>query len=163
MLLSSDEGWCLNLSYAEDHIVSFFEGLASISFTPGVWHDYRLVTADFREYDLFVDDQLERHGAFIHVSFHAEMSFGEGVQGAASLHHWGVVSFGTITLGDVNQDGFVTFDDIDPFVEALTLEEGQFQAQHPGWSWLAADCNVDGEVNFDDINPFVALLAGADR
>lgn len=61
--------------------------------------------------------------------------------------------------GDLNCDGRVDFDDIDPFVTALSGEAG-YNAAHPGCRWLNADCNLDGVVDFDDIDPFVALLAG---
>ena len=61
-------------------------------------------------------------------------------------------------LGDVNNDGMVTFADIDPFVAAIGTTETDFQTQHPTWSWLAADCNQDGRVTFADIDPFVALI-----
>ena len=61
-------------------------------------------------------------------------------------------------LGDVNNDGMVTFADIDPFVAAIGTNESQFQAQHPAWSWRAADCNLDGMVTFADVDPFVALI-----
>ncbi len=148
----------MGLEYAQDHIVSVFEGYLSIPFTVGVWHDYRVVSACMREYDLYVDNQLTRHGAFVHASFHAHVAWGDGVQGAASLHRWDFIRFETVRLGDVNQDGSVTFDDIDPFIEALTLEEDEFQAQHPGWFWRAADCDNDGDVDLDDINSFVAFL-----
>ena len=61
-------------------------------------------------------------------------------------------------LGDVNNDGWVTFADIDPFVAAIGTTETDFQTQHPTWSWLAADCNQDGRVTFADIDPFVATI-----
>ncbi len=61
-------------------------------------------------------------------------------------------------LGDVNNDGAVTFADIDPFVAALGTTPETFQMQHPMWSWLAADCNQDGRITFADIDPFVQLL-----
>ncbi len=61
-------------------------------------------------------------------------------------------------LGDVNNDGMVTFADIDPFVAAIGTTETDFQTQHPTWSWLAADCNQDGQITFADIDPFVALI-----
>lgn len=61
--------------------------------------------------------------------------------------------------GDLNCDGKVDFDDIDPFVLALA---GQYvySTQYPNCRWLNADINEDGTVNFDDIDPFVALLGG---
>jgi acetyl esterase/lipase len=59
--------------------------------------------------------------------------------------------------GDANCDGALTFDDIDPFVDALLGEES-FIADHPDCNWYHADCNADGRVTFDDIDAFVALL-----
>jgi Tol biopolymer transport system component len=61
--------------------------------------------------------------------------------------------------GDMDCDGDVDFDDINPFVLALTGAEAYY-AQYPNCCWLNADCNADGHVDFDDINPFVALLSG---
>jgi len=54
-------------------------------------------------------------------------------------------------LGDVNQDGIVTFLDIDPLIQLLAT--GSFLEE--------ADCNQDGEVNFLDIAPFIEILAGS--
>ncbi len=62
-------------------------------------------------------------------------------------------------LGDLNCDGAIDFDDIDPFVTALG-GEGPYQSAYPACLWLNADCNDDGAVDFDDIDAFVALLAG---
>ena len=59
--------------------------------------------------------------------------------------------------GDTNCDGVVNFDDIDPFVLALSGQAG-YDAQYPDCDWLTADCNEDGTVDFDDIDAFVGLL-----
>jgi hypothetical protein len=61
--------------------------------------------------------------------------------------------------GDLNCDGTVDFDDINPFVLALT---GQvpYHEQFPSCQWLNADCDGDDDVDFDDIDAFVALLSG---
>jgi hypothetical protein len=59
--------------------------------------------------------------------------------------------------GDLNCDGFVDFNDINPFVLALVSEEA-YNEQHPGCAYRNADCDNSGLVDFDDINPFVALL-----
>ncbi|MEW6249275.1 MAG: penicillin acylase family protein [Planctomycetota bacterium] len=61
--------------------------------------------------------------------------------------------------GDLNCDEAVNFDDINPFVLALTDPAGYGQ-QYPNCSIITGDINRDGVVNFDDINPFVAVLAG---
>ena len=62
-------------------------------------------------------------------------------------------------LGDVNCDGYLNFDDINPFVLALSDPAGYIQA-YPNCPLLKRDINGDGQVNFDDINPFVSLLTG---
>jgi hypothetical protein len=57
-------------------------------------------------------------------------------------------------VGDCNCDGAIDFDDINPFVAALS--GGQ------PCSFANCDINCDGAINFDDINALVALLsAGA--
>ncbi len=61
--------------------------------------------------------------------------------------------------GDMNCSGAVDFDDIDPFVLALS-GEAAYAAEYPTCQWLNADCNEDGAVNFDDIEPFVARIGG---
>jgi hypothetical protein len=61
--------------------------------------------------------------------------------------------------GDMNCSGAVDFDDIDPFVLALSGEEG-YEAQYPDCQWLNGDIDHNGAVDFDDIDPFVALLGG---
>ncbi len=61
--------------------------------------------------------------------------------------------------GDLNCDGHVNFNDINPFVVAL-VDRSAYESQYAGCRWLNADCNGDGRVDFRDINPFVVLLAG---
>ena len=51
-------------------------------------------------------------------------------------------------LGDVNQDGFVNFSDIAPFISILSVNG--YQAE--------ADVNEDGALDFFDISPFIAIL-----
>ncbi|MEW6249435.1 MAG: matrixin family metalloprotease [Planctomycetota bacterium] len=59
--------------------------------------------------------------------------------------------------GDLNCDGAVNFDDINPFVLALSDPAG-YATAYPNCNIMNGDCNGDGRVDFDDINPFVALL-----
>ena len=62
-------------------------------------------------------------------------------------------------IGDMNCDGAVNFDDINPFVLALSDPAG-YHSAYPNCNIMNGDINGDGLVNFDDINPFVALLTG---
>ncbi|MBK9127174.1 MAG: LamG domain-containing protein [Phycisphaerales bacterium] len=63
----------------------------------------------------------------------------------------------TANPGDLNCDGVVDFDDIDPFVAALS-GPATYYPLYPSCNWLAGDCNVSGNVNFNDIDPFIALI-----
>jgi hypothetical protein len=69
----------------------------------------------------------------------------------------GVICGPTLCPGDLNCDGSVDFDDIDPFVLALS-GQAAYQAQFPNCNWLNADTNNDGTVDFDDIDPFVGRI-----
>jgi len=60
-------------------------------------------------------------------------------------------------LGDLNCDGHVDFDDINPMVLALQ-DEAAYSESFPDCTWLYADCNEDGVVNDADIAAFVSLL-----
>lgn len=62
-------------------------------------------------------------------------------------------------LGDMNCDGAVNFDDIAPFVLALSGQAG-YEAQYPDCQWLNGDCDFNGQVDFDDISCFVELIGG---
>lgn len=55
-----------------------------------------------------------------------------------------------VLKGDVNQDGVVNLQDINPFVSVLT--SGDFMAE--------ADCNCDGVVNLQDVSAFIDILNG---
>lgn len=63
-----------------------------------------------------------------------------------------------LLLGDMDCDGDVDFDDISPFVVALSGADAYY-AQYIGCNWYNADCNEDATVNFDDIAAFVDLLS----
>ncbi len=79
--------------------------------------------------------------------------------GDPPLVDMGPYEFGTPFLaGDLNCDGEVTFDDINPFVIALS-GEAAYQAAFPDCNWLNGDLDGNDQVDFDDINPFVALLS----
>jgi hypothetical protein len=60
--------------------------------------------------------------------------------------------------GDLNCNGVVGFDDINPFVLRLS-SPAQYLVQYPNCPDVNGDINGNGTVGFDDINPFVALLS----
>ena len=53
-----------------------------------------------------------------------------------------------VMLGDIDQDGDVTFADVPPFIDILKDE--RFVEE--------ADCNLDDEISFADIPPFIGFL-----
>jgi hypothetical protein len=59
--------------------------------------------------------------------------------------------------GDVNCDGSVDFNDIDPFVTAL-ISRDDYESQYPDCDYSLADINQDGSVDFNDIDGFVECL-----
>lgn len=66
---------------------------------------------------------------------------------------------GAAMTGDLNCDGFVDNEDIDPFVLAIT-DPAAYQAAWPNCDILNGDINGDGFVDNEDIDPFVDLLTG---
>jgi hypothetical protein len=96
VVVSSDEAWVLGLDFGYDRVFSAFEDYLEIPFTPGVFHAYRVVSADMRAYDLFIDDELAHYGTFKHLVGPSEVGWGDGVQGAASLHRWDYFRFGVV-------------------------------------------------------------------
>jgi hypothetical protein len=65
-------------------------------------------------------------------------------------------------VGDLNCNGSVGFDDINPFVQYLS-NFAAWQAAYPNCPATNGDINGDsvyGQGSFGDINPFVALLSG---
>ncbi len=82
-----------------------------------------------------------------------------GYQDVFTLTHrrpWFTVPINSF-LGDVNCDGAIDFDDINPFV--LTLSDRlAYATAYPACNLYNADCSGDDAVDFDDINPFVQCL-----
>jgi hypothetical protein len=58
------------------------------------------------------------------------------------------------TRGDMNCDGSVDFNDIDPFVVALTGRDN-YAEQYPDCVYENGDVDCNGSVDFDDIDAFV--------
>ncbi|MEW6249064.1 MAG: PQQ-binding-like beta-propeller repeat protein [Planctomycetota bacterium] len=61
--------------------------------------------------------------------------------------------------GDLDCNGLIDFNDINPFVQALS-DPAAYAAAHPNCPFENRDCNADGLFDFNDIKPFVALLGG---
>jgi len=159
VVAASDTARILGLHYTADALLSSFEPDVVIPIAPG-FHEYRVVSWDMLAYELHVDDDLVHVGTFWQGVSESFVTWGDGVQGAASRHHWDYYRFGAVLApqaGDVNCDGTMDLRDINPFVQALT--DGQAYQQTYSGCWPEnADINGDGAVDFGDINPFVELL-----
>ncbi len=86
-------------------------------------------------------------------------TIGRAWVGFDNYYDYTTVRYRQSFVGDLNCDGEISFDDINPFVRALGGSAGYEQA-YPYCDYDHADCNQDGTVDFDDINAFVALLSG---
>ena len=91
----SNEAWRLGFAYSEDHIWSVFEN-ATVPIEAGVFHAYRVVSADMRTYELFVDGELAHSGVLTQGFAQSYVGWGDGAQGAASLHCWDYFRFGVV-------------------------------------------------------------------
>ena len=92
----SDKAYAVGLEFAADRIYSIFEQYLTIPIVPDVWHAYRLVSADMRAYELYIDGQLARQGVFVPKFVKSRISWGDAIQGGASMHHWDYFRFGAV-------------------------------------------------------------------
>jgi hypothetical protein len=110
-------------------------------------------------YTLTVSDQIvdvaagvSLDGELVKPDGSAPLPSGDGVAGGSA-----VAQFAVTLAGDLNCDGAVDFQDINPFVLALT-DGSAYEATYPGCPLANGDINGDGYVDFADINGFIALL-----
>jgi len=96
--LFSDGAWGVGFAYAEQKIFSVFENFAEIPIVPRVFHEYRFLSPDMRSYELYIDGDLARRGAFSQRISRSLVGWGDSVQGAASLHDWDYLRFGVIGI-----------------------------------------------------------------
>jgi hypothetical protein len=93
----SDAGRGVGFEFGYDELISVFENDAAVPIGPGQFHEYRLISADMFTYDLWIDDELARTGSFWQGVSKSRVAWGDGVQGAASLHQWDYFRFGVTT------------------------------------------------------------------
>jgi hypothetical protein len=83
------------LTYLEDGIWILSEGVW-IGFTPGVFHDYALVSYDLATYTLYVDGQPGHSGQFEGICTWSGLNWGDGTEGATSMTSWDFIRFGVV-------------------------------------------------------------------
>ncbi len=82
-----------------------------------------------------------------------------GTQPSENIAAWTPLS---VPIGDMNCDGTLDFDDINPFVLYLSNLTA-WRDVYPGCPPIVGDINCDGtygQSSLGDINPFIALLTG---
>jgi len=94
--LFSDEAWAVGFQLDTANLYSAFEPGVRVSFTPGVFHSFELRSPDMRAYELYVDTELRLRGSFKHLVSRSFVSWGDGVQGAASLSRWDYFRVGVV-------------------------------------------------------------------
>ena len=99
------------------------------------------------------------NGLILHVPA-GQMGWSMNVGPTALTVTWDGSAPAAPVLGDLNWDGIVNNQDINPFVLALTNLPG-WQGQYPGKDVIdVGDINGDGYFDNQDINPFIGLLTG---
>jgi hypothetical protein len=160
----SDQSWGVGLVFGVDSVLSLYEQTIVATYAPPApgqpaeFHAFDVRSVDLRDYTLAMDGQVTHQGVFHHSLSTSWVGWGDGVMGAASVHHWRRLAFGAVPIvpGDVNCDATVDFEDINPFVGVLA--QGGGASPPPACALVNADTNGDGQVDFADINPFVELL-----
>ena len=94
-------------------------------------------------------------------SINSVVSFGEDAAGELYICDLGGEVFKIIpsgpVLGDMNGDGAIDFDDIDPFVLGLT-DPDSFEDAYGYLPTVPGDLDCNDAFDLDDIDPFVAAL-----
>jgi hypothetical protein len=94
--VSSDGAMQLAFGLFPDRIESIWEDDVALSVTPGMFHEYRVLSWNMETYELYIDDDLVHQGTFWQGLLESQLAWGDGVRGAASLAHWDYVHFGVV-------------------------------------------------------------------
>jgi hypothetical protein len=87
----------VGFQFTDSEVEGAYDHSLHIDVSPAEFHEYRITSWDMQAYDLFVDGALVYHGAFLGgPGGDSYVAWGDGAQGAASLHRWDYVRFGTV-------------------------------------------------------------------
>jgi hypothetical protein len=92
----TDEGRMVLFDFDEGNIFSVCEPGLSAGFTAGEFHDFEVRSTDTISYELLIDGQLAFTGSFHGAVSSSLVTWGDGVQGVASLSAWESFEFGVI-------------------------------------------------------------------
>jgi hypothetical protein len=96
VVVSSDEAWRVGFEFGADFVRSVYENKLLATYSPGVCHDFELVSPDMRNYALYVDSDQPVTGVFLHLIGPSKISWGDGIQGVSSLTRWQEFAFGVV-------------------------------------------------------------------
>lgn len=116
----------------------------------------RLVCGDFdgdADDDLFVEDSRSHALLLVRST--------PGTSGSPDDNETGIPDECERRSGDLNCDGDVSFDDIDPFALAVSDPDG-YHTKFPACLLINGDFDGNGGVDFSDIDPFVTCLVGGE-
>ncbi|MGE0760186.1 MAG: hypothetical protein AB7O38_24450 [Pirellulaceae bacterium] len=92
----SDDFRAVGFEFSESYLIDAFHPNRRFEIEPHVFHSYRLQSADMRDYELWVDGIPALSGSFFGVFDNSRVTWGDGVQGSASLADWDYFRFGVI-------------------------------------------------------------------
>lgn len=72
---------------------------------------------------------------------------------------WNYSNMKTARIGDMNTDGWVTFQDINPFVLAIS-DPDEYESEYEFSADASGDVNQDGAANIADVSSFLSLING---
>lgn len=96
VVVFSDDFQAVGFEFSESYLISVFEPGVSVSFEPGVFHSFEFRSWDMTDYELWIDGLLAETGTFYDVFESSRISWGDGVQGTASVARWDYVGFGVV-------------------------------------------------------------------
>jgi len=94
--VASDESWSALFVFSETRIFNVDDLGMSASFEPGVFHTFELRSWDMRSFELCIDGNLSLTGPFTHIISASSVSWGDMVEGEASLSRWDSFEFGVV-------------------------------------------------------------------
>jgi hypothetical protein len=94
--VASDESWRAGFQLSETRISNLDDPQMSASFEPGLYHSFDLRSYDMRTFELLIDGSAALTGPFTHIISASKVTWGDKVEGAASLSHWDYLEFGVV-------------------------------------------------------------------
>jgi hypothetical protein len=94
--VASDESWRAGFQLTETRIRNLDAPGMSASFEPGVFHTFEVRSWDMRSFELRIDGNLALAAPFTQIISASKVTWGDKVEGAASLSSWDFFEFGVV-------------------------------------------------------------------